>query len=318
MSSPSSSLATLRPDLAGSLMEFDLQANMMGYVGLRIAPVIEVQKQAGNYGVIPIKELLKDRLTARAPGGSYSRGAGKFEPGTYACKENGTEEPVDDRESQMYADYFDAEQIAALRARNIVLSSHERRVIALADAISNTSAAGTAWTDTDSSTPITNVRTASLAVYDRIGRAPTHGVISWKRFQYLRDNASIIDRVKYNGHEVAVQRGKVDPSMIAEALGLEELIVAGSVKNTANENAAAVIASMWTDSRFLLFVPARTNDVREPCYARTFHWGEDGSQIGAAIETYRDETIRGDVVRARMDTDEKEMYPEAAQVITGI
>jgi hypothetical protein len=314
---PSSSLATLRPDLAGSLQEFDLQANQMGYVGLRIAPVLEVAKQSGHFGRLPIEQLLKDRDTARTPGGGYSRGTGKFEPDTYACTENGTEEPVDDREAEMYADYFDAELVAAQRARNIVLSSHERRVIAAALAIAGTAAGAVAWTTTASATPIDDVRAAQLAIFNRCGQKATAMAMSWVRFQHLKDCAQIIDRVKSSGL-VNVQRSEITPTMVAQALGLEEIILAGGVKNTANENAAATIASLWTDSKALVFTPPRTNDIREPAFMRTIHWAADGSSIGAAIETYRDESVRSDVVRARMDTHEKIMFTEAAQTITGI
>jgi hypothetical protein len=63
---------------------------------------------------------------------------------------------------------------------------------------------------------------------------------------------------------------------------------------------------------------ASTSDPREPCVARVFHWGEDGSTIGATIESYRDEPKRSDVVRSRMDTDEVVMYVEAAHLLDNV
>jgi hypothetical protein len=53
------------------------------------------------------------------------------------------------------------------------------------------------------------------------------------------------------------------------------------------------------------------------------HWGGDGSQIDSerligVVERYRDEDIRSDVIRVRHETDEHKVYPEMAQVITGI
>lgn len=317
MPHPSESLATLRPDLSGSLQEFDLQANMMGFVGLRIAPAIEVNKPSGAFGRIPIKELLQNRETARAPGTGYSRGTGKFEPDSYTTQDHGTEEPVDDTEAAMYADYYDAELVATARARDIVLRAHEQRVIALADAVSYTNAAGTAWTSTASATPIVNVRAARIAMRERIGLDPRCMVISWNRFQYLKDCAEIIDRAKAQNN-MNVQKGSITAQQIANALDLDEIIIAGSVYNSANEGQAATIASLWTDSRALLFVKPRTRDHREPCWARTFHWGADGSTIGGLIESYRDEGVRSNIIRVRMHTGEKEMYAEAAQVITGI
>jgi hypothetical protein len=63
---------------------------------------------------------------------------------------------------------------------------------------------------------------------------------------------------------------------------------------------------------------ATTADPREPCIARTFHWADDGSQIGGTAETYRDETKRSDIVRVRHDVDEIVMYTEMGHLIGGI
>ena len=71
-------------------------------------------------------------------------------------------------------------------------------------------------------------------------------------------------------------------------------------------------------TKAFLFRRATGQNLREPQYARTFHWGADGSNIGAVVESYRSNTRRADIIRARMDTDEKEIYADVAQVITGI
>ena len=48
------------------------------------------------------------------------------------------------------------------------------------------------------------------------------------------------------------------------------------------------------------------------------HWQEDGSQVDGRVETYRDETIRSDVVRVRHDVDEKVLYTEAADLLSNV
>ena len=50
---------------------------------------------------------------------------------------------------------------------------------------------------------------------------------------------------------------------------------------------------------------------------RTFHWTADGSQIGGLVETYRDERIRGDVVRVRNQVDVNQVIAECGYLITG-
>ena len=55
---PSTTLETLRPDLAGALMEFNLAADREGFIGTRVMPVFEVAEQAGVFGKIPIEQQI--------------------------------------------------------------------------------------------------------------------------------------------------------------------------------------------------------------------------------------------------------------------
>ena len=74
MPSPQSSLATLRPALAGSFMEYDLAMNQQGYIGHKVLPVMEVQAASGVFGRIPLEQLLQqlaaaaDSNQAKTPG----------------------------------------------------------------------------------------------------------------------------------------------------------------------------------------------------------------------------------------------------------
>jgi len=130
MPSPSSSLATLRPDLAGSLMEFDLQMNLNGFVGSSVLPVTNVDRESGKFGKISLESLLQNSNTKRAAGAGYSRGNWTFTDASFACEEYGQEEPVDDREARIYADYFDAELVSTLRARSTIMVEAEKRIAA--------------------------------------------------------------------------------------------------------------------------------------------------------------------------------------------
>ena len=105
---------------------------------------------------------------------------------------------------------------------------------------------------------------------------------------------------------------------LAAAFGVDKVIVAGAPKNTANSGQSASIDWVWSSSYVSVVRIPVTEDFREPCFGRTFHWGVDGSSIGGTIETYRDETVRGDVVRVRMDTDEHVLYSGTLQILGNI
>ncbi len=324
MPSPSTSLATLRPDLAESLEQFDLEMDRRGYIALQVCTKTDVQQQAGTYGIIPVSQLLQNPDTARSPGSGYKRGNFTFTKATYATSEHGWEEPIDDKEVKMYANYFDAELYATARAQHFVCQSLEKRV---GDMLFNTSnfdashqqAAAIAWTMAlkATMTPVDDVEAAVIKVANNSGVWPNSLILTKRKFRILRHSAQIVDRLKYNGI-VDVQVGKITRAQLALAFDLENVFVAGGTLNSANEGQAVSLGSLWSDNYAMVAHINPTEDFKEPTLCRTFHWGDDGSQIGGTIETYRDEKIRGDVVRCRNETDERIVYTDLGCLVTGI
>ena len=309
MPSPTSALSTLRPDLAASLEEFNLAMDAEGFIGHRVLRHTSVASQSGNFGKIPIEQLLQNRDTKRAPGSGYNRGQFTFTPATYATAEHGAEEPVDDREAAMYANYFDAEVIATARAQRAVVENQEKRV---ADMIFNTTtytatSVTNEWDDATNATPIDDVESKVQGLYDASGLWPNAMVITKKVFRNLRNCSQIVDRVKYQGFMDA-RAGNISVAALAEALALDNILVAGGTKNTANEGASASLAPIWDDEYAWIGRIATSDDFREPCVGRIFHWAEDGSEEDGLVESYRDETVRSDIIRVRHDVDEVELY----------
>lgn len=318
MPAPTGSLATLRPDLAGGLMQWDIRAEQQGFIGYQCLPVIETAVQSGPFGKIPVAQLLQSRTVTRAPGSAYSRGNFTFGTDTFACQEYGAEEAIDDREAAMYANYFDAELISTFRAYDAVMRAAEIRIAALLQdtATYADAAASVAWSTAATAVPITDVETGVQNIWAASGVWPNAICMTRKTFRNLRNVAQIIDRVKYSGLYDPTP-AKITPQAIANAFDLEHVLIAGSAKNSATEGQTASLGSLWTDSKVTIFRIAETQDLREPCVGRAFHWAADGSAIGGTVETYRDETVRGDVVRCRHDVHEKILYPELGYIVTG-
>jgi hypothetical protein len=325
MGSPSSTLATLRPDLAGSLEEYNLAADRAGFIGQRVLPVMEVAKAGGNYGVIPLKQLLQQRETKHSPGAGYSRGSFTFEPATYACEEHGAEESVSDVESAMYREYFDAEQLAAMRAYDAVLRNAEIRAAALlfnaTTFASQLTTISIQWDKPATAVPIGDVETAVRAVWARTGLWCNALIVNRIVFRNLRLVDQIVERIQSLGAGSRALPTDINAAMLAAVFDLDEVIVAGSPaagKERAIEGETPSVESIWSNEYAMVAKIARTNDIREPGIGRTFHWGEDGSQVGGTIESYRDETIRSDVVRVRHMVDEKLILVAAAQLLDNV
>lgn len=320
MPAPSTSLATLRPDIAGSFTEFDLEQNQRGFVWDQLMPVFDVAKASGNFGRIPVEQLLQQRDTRRAPGSGYARGKWTFIPDSYVTVEHGAEEPVDDNEAQMYSDYFDAEAISGLRARDAVLSNAERRVLnaLLSTATFANASAGTAWTNASGATPITNIETAINAIYAACGLWANTIAMSYQTFRLLRNCDQIIDRIQSNGAGDRTLATDITVQQLAQVFDVPKIVVAGSSQNTAAEGQTAAFSQIWDRTKVWVGVTADSNDIRKPCVGRTFHWSQDGSSIAGTVESYRDETVRSDIIRVRHQVGEKILFPEAGYILTGI
>ena len=323
MPSPSSSLATQRPDLA-TFFEFDLESEKAGYIATQVFPVVDVAMSSGNFGKIPIEQLLQQRETRRSPGSGYARGNWRFDPATYATYEHGAEEPVDDNEAKMYAEYFQAEQISTMRAYSAVLRNAEARV---ADAVFNTTTwTGSTlttsitheWDDATNAVPLTNVEAAVQKIYDNSGLWANALVINRKVFRNLRNCNQVVDRIESAGAGSPSKASDITTQMLAAAFDLDYIIVAGTSKNGSKEGQAATPTQIWSGEYAMVCKIATSADMREPCIGRTFHWSADGSSIGGTIESYRDETVRGDVIRVRHQTAEVVLYPEAGHLLSNI
>lgn len=318
MPRPNASLATLRPDLDSSFEEFSLEQDRLGFIGLKVAPVIEAKVAGGTFGRIPVEQLLQKRTTARNARGGYSRGDWEFEPDSFATKEHGAEEPLDDSELATFNE-FDVEQYSAERARDVVLRNYEQEVC---DGLSNTSvwtptAITNEWDDFTNATPVNDVLTAKKAVWAACGLWPNALVINRNVFLNLRECAQVLERIKYAGFDDP-KSASITAAVLAQLFDLEHVIISGSAKNTADKGLAMALSPLWSDEYAMVCRVAETSDPKEPCVARTIHWGGDGSKIDGTTEEYRDETTRGGVVRVRHQRQFKVMYKECAHLLSNI
>lgn len=331
MPSPSSSLATLRPDLGASLEEFDLAMDRQGFIGARVLPILSVDRASGPFGRIPVEQLLANRETSRNPGSGYSRGSWTFTPDSFACVEHGAEEPIDDREAELYRDFFDAELISTERARDAVLRNAEKRIAAAIFNASTwagsslTTAVGTEWSNAASGQPITDVNAARQKIWDGSGLWPNALIINRRVFNNLRVNAQIKDAIESSGAGGSTLARDITIQQLAQAFDLDYILVAGSAKaGQAEGQTTPSFQEIWSNEYAMVCRIATSRDIREPCIGRTFMWmegggaGGDGPELPAIVESYRDETIRGDVVRVRHDAHEKVLYTECGHLLSNI
>jgi hypothetical protein len=309
-----------RPDLGQSFEEFDLRSSMQGFIGLQVLPLFTVARQTANFSKVKVASLLAERLTTRAPGGGYARQDWEFEQDSYETVERGAEEVLDDRERAIYSYTLDFERIAAMRAMDAVLRDMERRIAA---AVFNTgtftgaltTAVTVAWTNPSTATPIDDMFAAHNTFKANAGVLPNALVINDVTFRALQRCDQVIDQLKYSGVD---DPKRVTASMLAALFNIDRIIVANTQRNSALQGQTATFANIWGSTQAMVCRIATSQDLKEPCLGRTFHWTGDGSSEGGTAEMYRDERVRADIMRVRIDVGEKLLHTSMGLLLTNV
>lgn len=327
------SVAKPRLDLAGPIRTQD---NMGDAIVHLILPPFRVEKKTAT---MPKLLVTNDQVIKikHAPKTAYARVQATLDDDTFNCEEAAIEVP-------MSAEDFDvlgqdgAEQVATEQGRGIVITAREA---ALADIV--TGAAGetllTGQVTTPDSTenwgeatgkPIDDVAKADGALTLRIGVGPRWLIISQPDLEDLQKNEQI--RAEYRRivgiQDATATDRRIKLDALAAVLGVDKVLVASRRKNTANAGQAATYAYIWPAHYALLLRGViNPNDLSEPAFGRMFVWdgandtvteslliSEDQGQA-LFVESYRDETIKSDIVRVGEYTDLKILNLPGAQMI---
>jgi hypothetical protein len=318
--------AVTRWEYGMSFTEFDLEMNWRGFIGPKVLRPRMSSQQSASLGKVKLAQMLRQRDTKRSGRGGYGRDNWEFDKFSFATEDYGWEAVMDDREMKIYRDILDQEAISRMRAIDAVCQEYERDC---ADLVFNTStwtgaalttAVGVAWSTWATATPIKDINAAINKV--RVaGVRPNSLVINDPVYRDLINCAEVIDRIKYS----QTASPDVVKAALAGILNLKQVIVADSLKNTANEAATPSISDIWGRYAQVCRV-AETDDPREVCIGRTFMYeaenspGAAGSQdaLAVVVEEYREESSRAGVLRARNDRQIQVLYAEAGHLLTGL
>ena len=283
------------------------------FVGRRLFPLFFTALQAANYYVFDRENLLNTPTNIRrGPAAPYARQVMQLSGDSFSCQNYGVEEPVDDEERAKYGSAVDADNAAVRRGVNTILINHEMRVrnkIVSSTAIP-TSSPGTQW-DLANSTPIQDVRAMREAVHSNCGLDANTLCVNRNVFNVLCDHPQILDRIKYS------ERGIITQQILAAVFGVDEVLVAGGVTNSAAEGLALSPAGIWDDTVVLAHVET-AQDLSAPNFGRTFAWRQFTGPDGLQTFTYRQNEIDSDVQRVRQHCDEKLVGPECGYVLSDV
>jgi hypothetical protein len=312
------SYATPRLDLGAAYMEFMADESMFPeFVGLAVLPFFRSQKQAANYPALTRESMLSGADTKRAPKSAYNRVDIGGEDKAFATEEHGLEGIADDRQRSLYANDFDLDLAVTRQVMRKVRLAHELRV---KEAVFDTGTwTGAALTTDVSAAPWSNAASPVvkhvLAAKEKVrvgtGMEPNALILGRAQFENLLNNAEILAR--FPGAALVTE------AMIRQALasifGLSKLIIGNAVQNTADEGQAASIADVWGSTYAMVAKVAGPNDsIEQPSIGRTVLWVPESPEE-IVVESYREEQVRGDVIRCRHDVDEIIQSPELGHLL---
>jgi len=314
----SNTAAVFRGDIAGVLEQAkDWETNL---IGTRVLPILNVPVRAGQYPSFKLKEgqLLKSDVKQRAPYSAFARGTRAFNYESYTALEYGYEEAVDDTVTADISRFFDAEVIAAKLARRKLLLAHELRVAA---AVFNS----TNFTSTNSGTAYT---TANLATFDvgqdvqeAIDRLLANGessqnlrvVIPYPVWTRIRASTKFQNRLRGVGLSTdTILNASTDAA--AQVFGVQEVLIGRASYDSAPEGVAFSSSNVWANTYIWVgSVTESSSGYFGGGAGFTLNWSEYGPAVG--VFTYRDETIKSNIVRAAHYVAEKVVNTNAGQLI---
>jgi len=312
------SAAVFRGDIAGVLEQAkDWET---GLIGTRVMPILNVPVRAGQYPAFKLKEgqLLKSDVKVRDPYSAFPRGTRAFTQETYTALEYGYEEAVDDTVTADVSRFFDAEVVAAKLARRKLLLAHEIRVAAQIFSTSNftSTAAGTAYTTANLAT-FDIAEDIQLALDRMISNgestANTRVVIPYPVWTRARASTKFQNRLRGAGISSDTILN-ASTQAAAEVFGVNEVLIGRAAYDSAAEGVAFSSSNVWSNAYVWV------GNVTESGAGYfgggagfTLNWSEYGPAVG--VFTYRDESIKSNIVRSSHYVSEKVVNTNGGQLI---
>uniref|UniRef100_A0A6M3KKL0 Putative capsid protein n=1 Tax=viral metagenome TaxID=1070528 RepID=A0A6M3KKL0_9ZZZZ len=277
------------------------------YIFDQIFPIVPVKKQTDKYFIFDKAAWMRDETAVRAPGTKAARADYTISTSNYLCAERALAKQVPDE----VVENSDDPLRPLVTATNYVTDQVLKRMeIDVLGEIFGTSWSGSAtpspvWSD-DTADPLGNIETGMFAVAGSIGREPNVGVIGRGLWRYLKNHPDVIDRIRYGGGPG--NPAFVTPEAIAALVGLEKLLVARSLYDTALEGATAATTFIGGNHMALLYVtPMAALDT--PSAGYVFSWKN------REVNRFREEQEHADVVEARASWDVKLTAVDAGYLI---
>ena len=278
------------------------------FVADEVFPSVPVEKQSDLYFTYDRSYFYRNEMKPRAPS-TESEGSGwAVATDSYACTVDALHKDIDDQiransDAPINMDR-DATEFLSLQA----LLNEEIKWAAkyftsgvwLGSSTGTDITPSTLW-DADGGDPIGDIDLQKEAVKSQTGYTPVTLVLGATTFRGIKNNADVIDRIKYT------QKGVITRDMLAGLFEVDKVLVCGAVQNSAAEGLTASYDFICGSNDALLVYAAPRPSLMLPSGGYTFTWkGFLGSgPAGQRISRFRMEHLKSDRVEIEQAFDQK-------------
>ena len=290
-------------------------------IGEKVAPIYEADAKAGQYLFRTLEQRGAQRIdeNRRAPGTSYPEVTSSWTSDSFEVQDFGYKSQVDDS-LKAYADrYLDLEVSTARILDAKLMLGYELRV---SNIMMNATGAS-AFSVTTATTVYTQANLANVdfvgdvqnacEAQRALGTIANTIVMSYPLWNYVRRAPLFQNYIR--GNFPTVLPTIISPEQAAEVFfdqGIERLLIGGAYQDIGGEGQVYLGSPIWPNAYFFVGKVAG-GDFLAGGAMRTISWGEDGGF--KAVESYRDEDKRSDVMRVRQSVIEKLIDQRAGQLI---
>lgn len=286
------------------------------YIADKVFPNVPVAKQSDLYAEFPRGFFFRDEVKPRPLGGRAEVAGYEVTTASYRCEEFALAHKIDDRIRANADQPLDPDRAAVKLLTQQMLIHREKQFMTdfwgtgkwTTDRAGNATPTGDQFLfwDNASANPINDVEVSKETVMGLTGFMPNVLAIGPSAWRVLKNNADVIDRVKYT------QRGVVDEDLVASMMGLDKIVVARAIENTAAEGATDVMAfitgATGNEQALLCYVPPSPM-IEHPSAGYTFSWtgliAGATNAYGGVIQRAREDLAHSDHIEVRASWDMK-------------
>lgn len=252
------------------------------FIADKVFPIVRVKRQSDVFYIYNKGDFMRDEAQLRgaaseSAGGDY--GVEASEP--YYCRKHAFHKDVTPEERANYDEPLDADIDASdfvsqkmLIRREMEWASKFFKTGIWGTEISGSDTAGpnaAVYWSSPTSDPIKDITIAAVKMASETGYKPNTLVLSPFAFNALKNHEDILDRIKYT------QKGIVTEDLLATLFGVDKVLVAWGVVNTAAKGATDNVGFIM-GKHALLCYSAPSAGLKKPSAGYIFAWtGLEGS-----------------------------------------